>query len=41
MVSLELACRAHGQITMIREEEILAAAPEETRAPENRCAGKQ
>src|SRR5205823_9621689 len=32
MVRLELACRAHGDITLIREAEILAAAPEETRS---------
>jgi len=41
MVSLELACRAHGQITMIREEEILAAAPEETRAAREPLRWKQ
>jgi hypothetical protein len=32
MVSLELVCRADGKITLIREEEILAAAPDETRS---------
>jgi hypothetical protein len=31
LVSVELACRKAGNITLIREEEILAAAPEETR----------
>lgn len=31
MVGLELACRAHGEIKLIREEEIIAAAPERTR----------
>jgi protein involved in plasmid replication-relaxation len=32
MVSLELACRANGKITLIREEEIIATAPDETRS---------
>ncbi len=32
MVSFELACRAHGEITLVREEEILAAAPDQTRS---------
>ena len=32
MVGLELACRARGNITVIREEEMIAAAPAETRA---------
>lgn len=32
MVSLELACRKAGDITLVREDEILANAPEETRA---------
>lgn len=32
MVSLELSCRANGNITLIREEELLAAAPDETRS---------
>jgi hypothetical protein len=32
MVRLEVACRADRAITLIREQEILAAAPEETRA---------
>jgi len=32
LVSVELACRKAGNIILIREEEILAAAPEETRA---------
>lgn len=32
MVSLEIACRARGNVMLIREEEILAAAPEETRS---------
>lgn len=32
MVGLELACRAHGNISVIREEEIIATAPIETRS---------
>jgi hypothetical protein len=32
MVRTELACQAHGKITLVREEEILAAAPDETQS---------
>ncbi len=32
MVRTELACQAHGRIGLIREEEILAAAPDEMRS---------
>jgi len=31
MIGLELACRARGDISLIREDEIIAAAPERTR----------
>jgi DNA-binding transcriptional ArsR family regulator len=32
MIGLELACRSRGDISLIREDEIIAAAPEKTRA---------
>lgn len=32
MVGVELACRSRGNISVVREEEIIAAAPAETRA---------
>jgi hypothetical protein len=32
MVGLELACRARGDVSVIREDQIIAAAPVETRA---------
>src|SRR5882724_4853612 len=31
MIGLELACRSRGDISLIREDEIIAAAPEKTR----------
>ena len=40
MVSLELACRTNGKIALVREDELLAAAPDETRSARSRCAGK-
>lgn len=32
MVGLEMVCRADGKITLVRQEEILAAAPDQTRS---------
>jgi hypothetical protein len=32
MIGLELACRTDGKITLVREEEIIATAPDETRS---------
>ena len=32
MVSLELACRANGRASLVREEQLIAAAPDETRS---------